>query len=426
MDNDHGFSVMRPLPNVAVGDNVGLLSSRDPDGTSITTTAMEPRSHYRGRHSRGNSRDERLRAIEESESRRGEDAFELMQPSTAASKARRPSPGPLSSGGASSILRRLTTKYVSPLTRSNFRSTTKRSLGRQYATLDDGDVADPVAVAVDISSLEGMGWEMTDLSRLAALDANANANASADADTAQLLPESETAYVRPVQRKPDFRSFVDKRPSVGEGMRDIGVQLRRDPTKAVRGSSYAAGAAVAAGRRDGSSTGVDRSKTVRDLGQNLAQEKNVIVEVEEVVDLSSLEGGGGQTANRASQMFESTSMSTRNNGSSGPQQQTKSYFFPEDPDIPNWKPWSMSSIYILCLMVLALGLAGFQEYLCQLSFKRARQNSGLLAFNRVADISTWYFFLWKCESFVSPGEFFVEIGWRRLRQWDSADFEGFL
>ncbi|EXJ86639.1 hypothetical protein A1O3_03592 [Capronia epimyces CBS 606.96] len=358
MEGDRSYSAYRPPPSIAVEDNVRLLSSKDPLGTqTTTTTAMERASYFRGRHSRGNSRDERLRSIDESESMRA-DVFELVEPLTPA-KARRPSPGPSS---ASSMFRRLTTKYA-PLSRSNFRSA-KRSHGRQYATLDD---ADADQVSVDISSLAGMGWELTDLS---------------NADVA-LLQDSETAYVRPSQRrgKPDFRSFVEKRRSVGEGMRDIGVQLRRDPTKVGRSSS-------GGGPRSAYSTGVDRTKTVRDFGQNLAQEKNMIVEVEEVVDLSSLEGG--HTDNRASQTFETTS--ARN---STLPQQTKSYFFPEDPDIPNWKPRSMSSIYILCLIVLALGLAGFQEFLCQRSLESVKRNSGLLAFNHVAEISTWDFFAWK-------------------------------
>ncbi|EXJ87948.1 hypothetical protein A1O1_04875 [Capronia coronata CBS 617.96] len=389
LDDDRGYSVLRPLPSVAVGDKVGLLSSKDAPGTRITSTAIEPSSYYRGRHSRGNSRDERLRSIDESDSMR-DVAFEMMEPSMP-SKARRPSAGPSSS--ASSMLRRLTTKYA-PLSRSNLRSTGKRSHGRHYATLGDGDVDQgAVAAAVDISSLEGMGWELTDLS---------NPDADADAHPA-LLQDIGTAYVPPSQRrggsnnksmdKPGFRSFVDKRRSVGEGMRDIGVQLRRDPTKVVR--KHSSGAGEGAARNASTSTGIDRSKTVRDFGQNLAQEKNMIVEVEEVVDLSSLDGGGrGQFDIRgSSQMTESMSM--RNSSSVLLPQRTKSYFFPEDPDIPNWKPWSMKSVYILSLMVLAFALAGFQEYLCQRSLRSARRDSGLLAFNSVADISTWDFFAWK-------------------------------
>ncbi|KIX03280.1 uncharacterized protein Z518_06832 [Rhinocladiella mackenziei CBS 650.93] len=345
MDHDQNYSLPRPLPNATIGDNVGLLNSNDPPGTTTTTTTstMESSSYYRGRHSRGNS---------------GDDSYELMEPPTP-TKARRLSSGPSS---ASSMFRRLTTK-ISGTSRSNFRST-KRSQGRQYATLDDNDAN--LAAPVDISSLEGMGWELTDMS---------------SSDTARLQDE-QTEYVRPHQGsgKPDFRSFVEKRRSVGEGMRDIGVQLRRDPTKVARRPSDEP--------RSAQSTGIDRTKTVREFGRSLAQEKNIIVEVEEAIDLSSLEGG--QTDQRRTQTFESMSMHQ-----SMMPQETKSYYFPEDPDIPNWKPWSMSSVYILSLMALALGLAGFQEYLCQWSQKTVRQKSGILAFNQVADISLWDFFAWK-------------------------------
>lgn len=289
-----------------------------------------------------------------------DDGFEMAEHASP-SKARRLS---VPASTASSVLRRLTTKY-SPLSRPNFRST-KRSQGREYATLDEGD-AGPAAT-VDISTLEGLGWELTNLS----------------SGSSSRHQHEETEYLPPnrVAGKPDFRSFVEKSATLGDGMRDIGVQLRRDPTKVGRTSTRF---------RQAENSGIDRSKTVKEFGQNLAHEKNMIVEVEEAVDLSSLEGGGHSNS-RASQTFETMEM----------REETKSYFFPEDPDIPNWKPRSMSSVYILALMVVALGLAGFQEYLCQRSLKSVRERSGILAFDQVADISTWDFFAWKCKSM--PGE----------------------
>lgn len=364
MDDNHQYSLSPPLPNVAIGDRVGLLSSQQPPGTSTVTAATQPASHYRGRHSRGNSRDDRLRHIDENESAHY-GAYDLAEPPTPSKTRRRLSAGPSS---ASSMLRRLTTKY-SPMSRSNFQSS-KRSQGRRYATLEDDEAA-PVG-NVDLSSLEGMGWEMTDMS---------------NSDTAR-LQDDDTAYAGPsaVRGKPDFRSFVHGR-SVGEGMRDIGVQLRRDPTKVVRRST--------GGPRNAESTGIDRVKTVREFGQNLAQEKKMIVEIEEAVDLSSLEGG--QPDNRASRAFETMSMRQ-----SIMPQETKSYFFPKDPDIPNWKPMSVSSVYILFLMAVALALAGIQEYLCERSIHLAHEHSGLLSFNHVAEISTWDFFAWKCK-FRSAG-----------------------
>ena len=355
MNYDNNYSMFRQLPGAVVADNVGLLNGKDPPG-------MEMPPYYRGRHSRGNSRDERLRSIDETDTMQY-DGFEMVDPPTSPSKTRRLSSG--SPSTASSMLRRLTTK-ISPMNRAHFHST-KGSQGQRYATLGDGGYTD--SAVVDISSLEGLGWEMTDMS---------------NPDTRH-LHDDQTEYFSPaggISGKPDFRSFVNKRHTLGEGMRDIGVQLRRDPTKLVRRST---GEPI-----NGQSSGVDRSRTVRELGQSLAQERNIIVEVEEAVDLSSLEGG--QRGNRANQTFETMPMRH-----SVMPQETKSYFFPEDPDIPNWRPLSMRSAYILSLMALALGLAGFQEFLCQRSLKLAKKNSGILEFNQVADISTWDFFAWKCQ-----------------------------
>ncbi|KAJ9610848.1 hypothetical protein H2200_005625 [Cladophialophora chaetospira] len=355
MDYDEYHLGSRPLAGTAVPDNVELLDHKGSPGNLNDTSAMEPASHYR-RHSRGHSGDERLRSIDENESMR-EEQFEMVEPPSPL-KVRRPSIG---QSAATSMLRRLTTK-IKPMSRAAFKST-KRSRGQAYASLEDGDHGP--GAAVDLSSLEGLGWELTDLSN----------------PEGAPVEDSDTAYVSPAtSRKPDFRSFVDKRTSVGYGMKNIGVQLKRDPTRVVRRGT---------GDSRSAAGSVERSKTVKDFGQNLAQEKNMIVEVEELVDLSTFEGGG-HLDNRSSQNFER--MSTRQ---SVMPQETKSYFFPEDPDIPNWKPWSMHSWYILALMAIALGLAGFQEFLCQKSFKKAQENSGILEFNAVAEISTWDFFAWK-------------------------------
>ena len=347
----------RPLPGAAVPDGVELLSSKGSPGILTSTGALESSSPYR-RHSRGHSGDGRLGSIDEDQSMRGE-ALEMVEPPSPL-KTRRPSTG---ASAATSILRQLTTK-ISPVSRAAFRST-ERPRGQEYATLEDGDNGHGT---VDISSLEGMGWEMTDLSN----------------PELPRLQLEDTECVSPAQtsRRPDFRSFVDTRTSGGYGMKNIGVQLKRDPTRLIRRGT--------GDSRDGTSEAIERSKTVKDFGRNLAQEKNMIVEVEEVFDLSTLEGG--QPDNRASRGFESVSLRQ-----SMLPQETKSYFFPEDPSVPNWKPWSMRSWYILSLMGLALGLAGFQEFLCQKSFQKARNKSGILEFNAVADISTWDFFAWKCK-----------------------------
>ncbi|OAP59425.1 hypothetical protein AYL99_06723 [Fonsecaea erecta] len=353
MDHEQDDLGSMPLSNSSILDHVELLRGKGSPGVSATVGGMQSGPYYR-RHSRGHSGDEQLKSIDETQIVRDE-SYDMVEPVTP-TKARRFSSG---QSAATSMLRRLTTK-INPMSRGTFRST-KRSQGREYATLDDGE--DGAAATVDLSSLEGMGWELTDLS---------------NSDTAR-LHDDDTGYVSvtPKGGKPDFRGFVQKRASVGDGMKKVGVQLRRDPSRIVRrGTSH------------GDSSSIDRSKTVRDLGQDLAQKKNMIVEVEEIVDLSTLDGGHSE--NRQSRTFEAMSMRQ-----SVLPHETKSYFFPEDPDIPNWKPSSMRSWYIGSLIALALGLAGFQEYLCQRSFRSVREHSGILAFNAVAEISTWDFFAWK-------------------------------
>ena len=63
--------------------------------------------------------------------------------------------------------------------------------------------------------------------------------------------------------------------------------------------------------------------------------------------------------------------------------------------MPNWRPFSMHWTYISFLTILALGLAGLQEYLCQLSLQKAEKGGGLLGFIAPQDISMMDFFLWK-------------------------------
>ena len=70
---------------------------------------------------------------------------------------------------------------------------------------------------------------------------------------------------------------------------------------------------------------------------------------------------------------------------------------PVDPDTPNWKPFSMTALYILMLIGLAFALAGVQEVLCRISLHRQRQSpkTGLLNFDDVEHVSIWAFFVWK-------------------------------
>ncbi|KAF1813080.1 hypothetical protein P152DRAFT_435523 [Eremomyces bilateralis CBS 781.70] len=91
---------------------------------------------------------------------------------------------------------------------------------------------------------------------------------------------------------------------------------------------------------------------------------------------------------------------------SGPNQESESlrdrdessasYFFPTaESEKPNWKPVSMRWQYIAVLTMIALGFAGLQEYLCQLSMQREKTNKGIITFITPDEIPTWLFFTWK-------------------------------
>lgn len=127
-----------------------------------------------------------------------------------------------------------------------------------------------------------------------------------------------------------------------------------------------------------------RSKSIRKQGQDLANRTNTIVSVDQrtaTVDLSVL---GGLLSPSESPHLGNKKTATK-----------LSYFYPRDPEQPNWTPFSMRSFYIIMLAVVSLILAGVQEYLCQQSHILEEQGSGLIPYNKVADIPVSQFFCWK-------------------------------
>lgn len=222
-----------------------------------------------------------------------------------------------------------------------------------------------------------MGFEMTETPRATIND----------------LSDQNTAYFSPAStfNKPGFTSFVKKAPRLGDGL-VVGAELKFDPSKATPDR------AQSSSRRPTDSDIFQRSKTVRQVGQNLAESKQTIIAVKENldenegIDLSSFEGS--QLSHRMSNQTLDPS-SSRSQESS--QNTALSYFFPEDPDIPNWRPFSMSTWYISLLIGLSLGLAVFQEWLCQHSLGLAKGTPphGILEFNEVTEVSLWNFFAWK-------------------------------
>ena len=77
----------------------------------------------------------------------------------------------------------------------------------------------------------------------------------------------------------------------------------------------------------------------------------------------------------------------------------------------------MGSPWIAMLIVIALGLAGLQEYLCQLSIRRAHEDppNGLEKFTKADDLSLTAFFTWKYAPIIA----FVFYG----ILWQMSDFE---
>ncbi|RLL94368.1 hypothetical protein CFD26_103372 [Aspergillus turcosus] len=148
---------------------------------------------------------------------------------------------------------------------------------------------------------------------------------------------------------------------------------------------------------------LSRSASLRQYGQRLAEKTNMIVSVRDVspaVDLSSLEG---TTAQLSGPTRDGTNLAHR------------SFYFPTDPEQPDWKPFSLKSYYIAMLIVVSLMLAGVQEYLCQKSKQWEKEGRGFVVFNSVAEMPTVEFFCWK----YLPTIVMVSYG----VLWQIADYE---
>jgi len=76
---------------------------------------------------------------------------------------------------------------------------------------------------------------------------------------------------------------------------------------------------------------------------------------------------------------------------------------------------SMHWLYISLLIFIALALAALQEFLCQISIKKAKEKGGLLAFKKPQELSVAAYFTWK----YAPVLVFVVYG----ILWQISDFE---
>ncbi|KAH4071956.1 hypothetical protein HBI49_100890 [Parastagonospora nodorum] len=142
--------------------------------------------------------------------------------------------------------------------------------------------------------------------------------------------------------------------------------------------------------------------------QKEAEKTGGIVAVADIpVDISDFHAGSD---------FDTRSIMTTDTGlaRSGPQ---TSYFFPEDPEQPSWRPFSMGRPWLAMLILIALALAGLQEFLCQWSLMKVREHpeGGLVSFEKPGDLTITEFFTWKYAPIMS----FVFYG----ILWQMTDFD---
>jgi hypothetical protein len=142
--------------------------------------------------------------------------------------------------------------------------------------------------------------------------------------------------------------------------------------------------------------------------QKEAEKTERIVAVADIpVDISDFHAGSD---------FDSRSIMTDDTGLAKNAAET-SYFFPEDPEQPSWRPFSMGRPWLAMLIFIALALAVLQEFLCQWSMKKVAEDptDGLIQFEKPNDIPVWKFFLWKYAAIMT----FVFYG----ILWQMTDFE---
>ncbi|CBX99930.1 predicted protein [Plenodomus lingam JN3] len=143
--------------------------------------------------------------------------------------------------------------------------------------------------------------------------------------------------------------------------------------------------------------------------QKEADTKGDIVAVAEIpIDISD-SIAGTDFDRRSSIMTADTSLA-------GKDAQT-SYFFPHDPDMPSWRPFTMGWPWIAMLITVALVLSGLQEFLCQWSMGHVKAHSeeGILRFGKVGDLTVGLYFAWQ----YAPIMIFVLYG----ILWQMTDFE---
>ncbi|KAF2852310.1 hypothetical protein T440DRAFT_393144, partial [Plenodomus tracheiphilus IPT5] len=166
----------------------------------------------------------------------------------------------------------------------------------------------------------------------------------------------------------------------------------------------------------GESAGLRRGLSVSEIAhiqakdaQKEADTKGDIVAIADIpIDISD-SIAGTDFDRRSSVMTAETSLA-------GKEAQT-SYFFPRDPDMPAWRPFTMGWPWISMLIIVALVLSGLQEFLCQWSMGNVKKDTkdGILRFGKVGDLTIWLYFAWQ----YAPIMVFVFYG----ILWQMTDFE---
>jgi hypothetical protein len=266
----------------------------------------------------------------------------------------------------------------------------------RYNTLQDVDEANEQdIVGVDISSLGGP-LELTDF--------QLNSHPSKVPNHRREISEGQLSIGAASSSSVDEIAPL-KSPMLGHGLGDgmrVGASFRVNPaaSKLQRATSQ---------NPQQITTGTDlaRARTIRKIGQREAQQLGTIVAIDDAtpgVDLSTYEGMKRANTEQSFDTIQTTFDANK-----------QSYFYPGDPQQPDWKPFSMRKPYIIMLILISLVLAGVQEWLCQKSMRLAKQHRGLINFDRVADVSLLDFFVWK----YMPTLIFVVYG----VLWQIMDYE---
>jgi hypothetical protein len=310
-------------------------------------------------------------------------------------KRRRVSPGP---SRTSTFIRNLSSRGSRTPKSSSFLSLNLK--GDHYEHLDSKDVEyeqDPIGV--DLSSLTGLGFQLMQGPEI---------SVSAAPESQQL--DSNLGQDHHGDQHPESSSSQGNGRAPAEGKV---VQLRLDPSAAI----VRARSLRHLTSSDSAADEMQRAKSIRDLAQDLAQRTKQVVAVDdppfhampgEAVDLSFLEGT--ERRRRTTTTFNDITANTPSLSSN-----TQSYFYPEDPNPPNWKPFTMSRPFILLLIIISLALAAIQEWLCQLSIRKEAKHDAILSFDTVTEVPLWSFFCWK----YLPTLIFVTYG----VLWQIMDFE---